>query len=170
MAVPDYQTLMLPVVEALHDGRECPVREVIERVAQRFDLTAEDRSQLLPSGRIPVYVNRIHWATTYLVKAGLVTRPRRAVAQLTAEGRQVLDASPTRIDNSFLERYPTFVEFRHRPDDASVGAVDAEGKGVVAEPETPEEVLERAWRALRAQVAVDILERLKACSPRRFEE
>jgi restriction system protein len=161
---------MLPVMEGLTDGRECPVRELIERVAGRFHLTAEDRSELLPSGRIPVYVNRIHWATTYLVKAGLVTRPRRAVAELTAEGRRVLDTSPARIDNSFLERYPAFVEFRHRPEEAGVEVVASGGTGSVAETKTPEEVLERAWRALRAQVAADILERLKSCSPRRFEE
>ena len=112
-------------------------------------------------------MSRIHWATTYLVKAGLAVRPRRAVVQLADEGRKVLATSPERIDNAFLECYPSFLEFRKRaesdrPSPAPVVTTD--------EHETPEETLERSWRTLRDQLAADILERLKACSPRRFEE
>ena len=74
MTTPDYQTLMLPVLETLGDGPEWPVRELIERVANRVQISVEDRKELLPSGRTPLYASRIHWATTYLVKAGLADR------------------------------------------------------------------------------------------------
>ena len=105
MSVPDYQTLMLPVLQVLGDRAEWPVQELIERVADGFNLTIEDRTALLPSGRIPLYVNRTHWAITYLVKAGLATRPRRAVIQITTTGQEVLATKPTRIDNRFLDQY-----------------------------------------------------------------
>ena len=88
MTTPDYQTLMLPVLEALGDGEEWPVRELIARVADRAHISEADRMALLPSGRGALYVSRIHWATTYLVKAGLAVRPRRAVVQLTDEGQR----------------------------------------------------------------------------------
>jgi len=167
MAIPDYQTLMLPVLEALGDGKERPVREVIERVADRVQLSDADREELLPSGRGALYVSRIHWATTYLVKAGLAVRPRRAVVQLTEEGRRVLATLPERIDNAFLERYPSFQGFRRR---AEGGRPSPASIVTTGEHETPDEALERSWRTLRDQLAADILERLKACSPRRFEE
>jgi restriction system protein len=105
---------MLPSLQALADGGEHSIQNVIEHVASRFDLTPEDRNELLPSGRQPVYINRIHWAVTYLGKAGLVSRPRRGVVTITEEGRRVLGMSPSRIDIRFLERYPAFVEFRAR--------------------------------------------------------
>jgi restriction system protein len=79
MAILDYQTLMLPVLQALEDGRECAVRELIERVAGTFDLSAEDRDQLLPSGRIPVYVNRIHWACPALTDTFVRPNTQRRV-------------------------------------------------------------------------------------------
>ena len=167
MTTPDYQTLMLPVLQALSDGQEQPVRQLIERVADRVQISAEDRTELLPSGRTPRYVSRIHWATTYLVHAGLAVRPRRAVVQITAEGRRVLATSPPRIDNAFLEQYPSFLDFQRRPEAAQPPSARV---AAPQEHETPEETLERSWRTLRAQLASDILERLKVCAPHRFEE
>jgi restriction system protein len=167
MTTPDYQTLMLPVLESLGDGKEWPVRELIARVADRVHISEADRTALLPSGRGALYVSRIHWATTYLVKAGLAVRPRRAVVQLTDEGQRVLAASPERIDNTFLERYPSFLEFRTRAEGSRPSVVPTV---TVEEDESPEETLERSWRSLRDQLAGDILDHLKACSPRRFEE
>jgi restriction system protein len=167
MTTPDYQTLMLPVLEALGNSKEWPVRELIERVADEAKISDADRKELLPSGRTPLYASRIHWATTYLVKAGLAVRPRRAVVQITAEGSRVLATSPVRIDNAFLEQYTSFQDFRRRPEGEHRTAAP---EAAAPEHETPEEVLERSWRALRDQLAADILERLKACSPRRFEE
>ena len=66
MAIPDYQTFMLPVLQAIGDGKEHRSGDVVGTVADRFELSAADRQQLLPSGRVPVYASRIHWAATYL--------------------------------------------------------------------------------------------------------
>lgn len=167
MTVPDYQTLMLPTLEAAADGAEHPVRELIEDVATAVNLSPSDRVDLLPSGQTPIYVNRIHWAVTYLAKAGLLVRPRRAVVQVTEEGKRVLSGAPRRIDIHFLEQYPGFRDFRARSGEA---ADDAQTDTINGAPEPPEEVLAHAWDVLRRTVADGILERLRTCTPRRFEE
>ena len=167
MTVPDYQTLMLPTLVAAADGAEHPIRELIEDVAAAVKLSPSDRGELLPSGQTPIYVNRIHWAVTYLVKAGLLVRPRRGVVQVTDEGKRVLSEAPRRIDNHFLEQYPSFRDFRARSGEA---ADNAQTDVINGAPEPPEEVLAHAWDVLRRTVADGILERLRTCTPRRFEE
>jgi restriction system protein len=172
MPVPDYQTLMLPSLEAARDGGEHPIQSLIEDVANRLNLTVEDRKELLPSGRVPLYINRIHWAVTYLAKAGLLTRPRRAVIQITDEGRRVLGSPPRRIDLKFLEQYDTFREFRSHKESGTGtrGSAGGTHAGGIGGAEPPEETLARAWLTLHEVTAEGIIERLKGCTPRRFEE
>jgi restriction system protein len=160
---------MLPVLEAVSDGAEHRIQDVIAKVADRFKLTPEEREQLLPSGRTRLYQSRIHWAATYLTHAALTVKPRRAVIQITEEGRRVLGTRPSRIDIRFLERYPQFVEFRK----GGTARTPANAQALpVPEPasESPEETLERAWKVLSQEVADDLLERLLSTSPRSFEE
>jgi restriction system protein len=76
MAIPDYQTLMLPVLRLASKGEQ-RVADVAESVANEFGLTAEERETLLPSGRQRVLNNRIHWAKFYMSKAGLISSPGR---------------------------------------------------------------------------------------------
>lgn len=77
MPIPDYQTLMLPLLKFLSNGKELPMREVIEHLSKEFNLTNEERKTLLPSGQQSVFDNRVGWARTFLKKAGLVESPRR---------------------------------------------------------------------------------------------
>ncbi len=170
MPIPDYQTLMLPALRALSDGRENPPRAVITAVAGEYALTDDERQQMLPSGRVQVLNNRVHWAVTYLQHAGLVAKPRRAVWQITHEGTRVLREKPPRIDNRFLARYPAFAHWHGRSvATGAVGVQGAPGEGALEATETPEEILERTLRAIQRQVAGELLDQIMAASSQFFE-
>ena len=72
MGVPDFQSVMLPLLKLAGDGKEHTLGEAIERLAQEFQLSDDDRRELLPSGKQPRFNNRVGWGTTYLKKAGLL--------------------------------------------------------------------------------------------------
>ncbi|MFP5516766.1 MAG: winged helix-turn-helix domain-containing protein [Alphaproteobacteria bacterium] len=97
MAIPDFQTLMLPVLKAAAGGGEVRIGDVVDQLADVFALTDEERAQLLPSGRQTTFANRVHWAKSYLTKAGLVDLTRRAHFRVTPAGRDVLNSPPERI-------------------------------------------------------------------------
>src|SRR6266567_2496283 len=122
MPIPDFQTLMLPVLRILGDGADHPAPAVIDAVATEFKLTAEEREQLVGNQRIKLIASRAHWAMTYLAHAGLTDRPSRGVWRVTDEGRRLLATCPERIDNAVLAQYEGFKSFIHR----STGDADVE--------------------------------------------
>ncbi|MGZ9157044.1 MAG: winged helix-turn-helix domain-containing protein [Candidatus Binatia bacterium] len=113
MPIPDYQTLMLPILSFTAE-QELPTKECVDLISNKFGLSQDEREQLLPSGKQTTISNRVHWAASYLVQAGLLERPRRGVIVATGVGRQVLSQNPEKIDNSFLARFDGFKEFRQR--------------------------------------------------------
>lgn len=166
MPIPDFQTLMLPVLQITGDGQPHSTGEVIEIIASHFGLSDEDRKELLPSGRQFRLDNRISWARAYLKMAGLVENAGRGRFVITPRGLQVLQSNPDRIDINFLKQFPEFTDARLRPDRNSEEHADS------AEPitQTPEEILEASYQDLRNDLAKELLERVKACSPRFFEK
>jgi restriction system protein len=166
MAIPDFQTIMLPLMQWVQDGKEHTSGEVIEALATAFKLTPEDRSELLPSGRQQRFNNRVHWARTHLAKAGLLSAPRRGVMQITDAGRELLASPPSRIDLNVLSRYPEFEEFRKATSVVEGGDGGAPGVTVA---QTPEEAMERAYQSKREAFAIELLDRIKAASPAFFE-
>jgi restriction system protein len=167
MAVPDFQSLMLPLLRISADGQEHSLAETRDVLAAECRLTNVDLEELLPSGRQSKFSNRVAWAKSYLQQAGLLVSPRRGHFQVTARGREVLKAPPVRIDIRFLEQYPEFVEFRSPKAEAD----DTPGTVPTSppEPETPEEALEAAHLKMRTGLALELLSRLKAASPQFFE-
>jgi len=167
MAVPDFQSLMLPLLRISADGQEHSLAEARDVLATEFRLSHADLEELLPSGRQSKFSNRVAWAKSYLQQAGLVVSPRRAHFQVSARGREILKAPPARIDIKFLEQYPEFVEFRT----AKAEADDTSGPVPPGqpEPETPEEALEAAHLKMRTGLALELLSRVKAASPQFFE-
>ena len=111
--IPDYQTLMLPVLVAASD-REVNTRDVIEVLADKFGLSNEEREQLLPSGKQRTFDNRVHWAKSYLKQAGLVRYPVRNCYVVTDVGRDVLAKDPNKIDRNFLQQFDAFQDFQNR--------------------------------------------------------
>lgn len=167
MAIPDYQTCMLPFLRHLADGTEHTLRDAEDSLAAQFQLTPAERAQLLPSGQQGIFRNRIGWARTYLKKALLLESPRRGVFRLTDRGRKVLESNPTRIDVKYLEQFPEFVEFRDAPRPEN-GATPA--PNLLQSATTPEETIEAAHLGLRKQLAAELLSRILACSPTFFEQ
>jgi restriction system protein len=166
MAIPDYQTLMLPLLRFLKDGKEHNIGEVVDSLANEFNLSAEERQQLLGSGQQTVVRNRVGWAKTYLKKAGLIASTRRGYFCITERGQRVLTSKPERIDVKYLEQFPEFVAFRElrhqRPDEAPVpvtAPIDA----------TPEEALDAAYGRLRLDLEAELLDQVKSTSPSFFE-
>src|SRR6266699_2164021 len=148
VAIPDFQSLMLPVLELAADGKEHTLAEVREILAQRFGLTDVDRAELLPSGRQRRFDNRVAWAKVHLAHAGLLFSKRRAVFEITKRGRDVLSEKPPRVDLNLLQRFEEFRRFRGigRKTQAEEPA-DARGPSEAAE--TPEEMLEQAHQNIR---------------------
>lgn len=167
MPIPDYQTLMLPLLRFAADGNDHTTREAVEVLATEFQLTPAERNELLASGQQAIFNNRVGWANSYLKKAGLLESPRRGALRITARGKQILGDNPTRIDVKYLERFPEFIEFR----DASRNnreTTTTESVAIATE-QTPEEALELAHQSLRLSLAQDILSRILSCSPTFFE-
>jgi restriction system protein len=161
MTVPDFQTLMLPLLRIAADKQEHVVSVVVEELAEHFRLTPEERKQLLPSGRQAAFDNRIGWAKTYLAKAGLLESTGRGRFHITERGLDVLTSPPNAINIGFLKQFPEFVEFQ-----SPSGRVESQPR---AELETPEELLEVSYQNLRLSLAQELLERVKKCSPQFFE-
>ncbi len=169
MTVPGYKKFMRPLLEALSDGAEHPVAEIYASAGDRLGLTDEDRDELLPSGKQEVWRNRAGWAKTYLAKAGLVDVPQRGIARITEIGREALASGET-IDTAYLERYESFRKFKNRPSDNDTPA----GRPVpaslaAADDSTPEEELERLHRAMRQDLALELLEQVRSAEPAFFE-
>jgi len=167
MAIPDYQTLMLPVLKQ-SAANEAVVGEVVERLAAEYELTADEQSALLPSGRQTTFANRVHWAKTYLGQAGLIESTGRGRFRSTAEGKRVLASSPRRIDVKFLEKYPQFKAFRERtrPDHTAHSDDQAAApNGVLA----PDELMRAAQKQLDAELGRELLKRIVKAPPAFFE-
>jgi restriction system protein len=165
MAIPDYQSLMLPLLRLLEDGQEHTVREAIDKLANEFDLTEEERKALLPSGRQTVFRNRVSWASTYLNKAGVIESPRRGHMRITDRGKEVLKQNPQKIDAEFLSQFEEFVAFR-----AIRSQSDLPDRPIVrTADETPEELLVRGYSSLKENVISELLEQVMNASPEFFE-
>lgn len=170
MAIPDYQTLMLPLLALTSNGAERRFRDTVEVLAVEFQLTADERSELLPSGTAPTFDNRVGWARTYLKQAGLVESPKRGVLRITERGRAVLAKKPPRIDVKFLDQFQEFRDFRtKRSDDNATAGVKHEPTVTHLESETPEDQLASAYRRLRQDLELELLVQVKSSTPAFFE-
>src|SRR5260370_34152291 len=114
MAIPDYQTLMLPVLKVAGDSQEHRIGDVVNQLAGEFGLTEEEQQQILPSGRQATFANRVGWAKTYLVQAGLLDATKRAHFKITDRGKKCLAEGPPRIDVEYLSQFSEFVQFKDR--------------------------------------------------------
>lgn len=171
MTIPDYQTLMRPVLASLADGEVRRSRDVIESMADEFNLTAEERAAKVPSGQRRID-NRAGWALSYLSQAGLIERPGRGLVKISDEGREALDRHPERIDTKALEVYPRFLEFRERKRGRSTTDDGGEQKPTSGDDDlsTPNDLAERAERINRAAVEREVLAAALNLTPTGFEE
>ena len=166
MAIPDFQTLMRPVLVA-HEGHEEIDRASLRQaVADHFGLTDEERAELLESGRQRRFANRVEWTLTHLVHAGLLTRPRRGMTKITPAGTEAVERHPERIDTGVLFGYPEYERWR-RGTRGQTHCTSSEDPGQSA---TPEEALQAAHEELNAAVAEELRQRIQEVSPEMFEQ
>jgi restriction system protein len=166
MAVPDFQTIMLPLLQLAADQQEHSLRNTIEALAEQYALTKEERRELLPSGRARTFDNRVGWARTHLAKAGLLKSTRRGYFHITARGLHILAQQPGRVDMAFLRQYPEYLLFL-KPQNKDDNTVDLPDP---SELQTPEEILETAYQRVRQDLASELLEMIGDCSPSFFEK
>ena len=166
MAIPDYQTIMLPLLKFAGDNQEHSLREAVDYLADEFELSEEELKEMLPSGAQRLFNNRVAWALTYIRKAGLVESPKRGIFKITDRGQQVLSKGLEKIDNKFLIQFPEFVEFK------SIKKKPTK-KNVITTKEiddtNPEETLETAYQELHDELASELLQTIKQCPPDFFE-
>lgn len=165
MAIPDFQSVMLPLLRFASDEREHSLQEAMDYLAIEFALTAEEKQELLPSGKQARFDNRVAWARSYFKQAGLVENTRRGYFKISKRGLDLLATKPEKINKKTLEQYPEFLDFqnlRHEPGDLDKPAEEQE-------KQTPEESLENAYKTLSDGLAGEIIQRVKTCSPLFFE-
>jgi len=166
MNIPDYQTLMLPLLKRVADGQEHSFPELVEALATDSKLTEADRRELLPSGGQFVFDNRVGWARTYMKKAGLLSAPKRGIVQITERGRTLLEANPKRIDNKVLREFPEFLEFQG----SKAAQSKQESETIGSESLDPQESIEAGYHTIRKQLSAELLARIKGSSPEFFEK
>lgn len=178
MPIPSYQSVMLPLLQIAGDGEEHRGRDAVEALAGQFRLGDEERGEMLPSGTQAVFDNRVGWARAYLKQAGLIESPRRGFFRITQRGKMVLDQRPTAINVETLEQFEEFRAFRARrreaPSEATPASFDPmlhskQSLPDLGSDQTPEDVLAFAYRRLRRDLEIELLEQVKSATPAFFE-
>lgn len=170
MAIPDYQSIMLPLLKHLSDGKTKSSSETFEQLADEFNLGEDEKKELLPSGQQPVFSNRIAWAKVYLKKAGLIVSPKRGYYKITDLGRNVLKKNPAKIDNLFLTQFKDFDEFWGKQRSKAIDNEEQKVEQELSNEKTPEEYLETGYQKIRSDLTLEILSNIKNSSPSFFEK
>jgi restriction system protein len=169
MTIPDYQTLMLPLLKRAAEG-QVRVPDIRESIADEFKLTNDERAEMLRSGTQRVLENRLYWAKIYLSRAGLLETPVRGRFVATNLGRELLAENPERITNSLLHRYPSFEDFYRGSRSANNETEETSEELLQSKSATPEEQIDIAYQAVVSNLRSDLLKRILENSPSFFEQ
>jgi len=173
--IPDYQTLMLPFLKAISDGKEHKVNDIIDHLADEFNLTEDEKRELLPSGSAFLFPNRAGWARTYLKKAGLLDSPKRGMVDITDRGKSTLLQNLSEISVKYLDQFPEFMEFKSASSD-SKSDIKNESTNLFTvfneetRKQTPEELLETGYQSIRKSLGEELVSKLKSVSASFFEK
>jgi restriction system protein len=167
--IPTYEEIMLPLLKIIEDGEEHELNTTIEKLTNYFKLSSNEIRELLPSGTQPIFRNRVGWARTYLNKAGLLSAPRRGHFKILERGISLLNENPKEITSKFLTRYDEFNEFKTQK------KIREDEDNPEPKPphfysnQTPEELLDYTYQKLKSELAKEVLDIVKTCSPSFFE-
>lgn len=156
---------MRPVLEACANG-EVSNTHVIEELADKYNLTEEERAELLPSGKQTTFSNRVQWAKSYLKQAGLLKYTRRSYFIITESGKKVLQSGET-INAAYLKRFDSFREFQSRTKQTKEDLKETENS--LDEISTPDEIIRAAYKQINSALAEELLEKVRFASPKFFE-
>lgn len=166
MIIPDFQSIMLPLLKLAGDGKEHYIHSAVKKLSDHFDLSEKDRTKLLPSGQQPIFYNRVGWARTYLKKAGLLEDPRRGYFRITDRGLKTLGKNLQKIDMKYLRKFPEYVKFRRTKKKPKHKVATFTGEDDL----TPEEAIEEAYQKIRDDRTDQLLENVLKSSPGFFEK
>lgn len=166
MSIPDFQSIMLPLLKFASDGDTHHIHDAVNKLAEQFSLTEEEKSRLLPSGQQPIFYNRVGWARTYLKKAGLLEDPKRGYFKITDRGLKVLADNPPCIDMKFLRQFQEYLDFRQSVKETT----DEEVQDEDLEDLTPEEALENAYQKIKRDLSDELLDSVYNSTPGFFEK
>ncbi len=172
--IPDYQTLMRPVLVCAAVG-ETRIGDAVEQLANKVGLTLDERAELLPSGKQSRFANRVNWAKAYLAKAGLVENTRRGYFRITPRGQAALADTAATINNAYLDQFREFQDFKSKVNEADGDTAvvsPAETSAPFSSPagtETPDEALRKAHAAITGALAAELLDRVRKATPAFFE-
>jgi restriction system protein len=164
--IPDFQTLMLPLLDLVKDKKEYRSNDIVDTLAENFNLSEDEKKELLPSGVDFLFRNRVSWAKTYLKKAGLLDTPKRGITCITQRGTDVLKQKPEKINIPFLKQFPNYLDFRSVRGDVSATEVDVRNEDQL---QTPEEILDNTYQNIRKTLAQELLDKIQQLSPPFFE-
>jgi restriction system protein len=167
MAIPDFQSMMLPILELHADNKPHATHELYSFIVSSFNIAEDDQLILLPSGKQEIYKNRALWARTYLSKALLLESPERGVYKITDRGLQTLAEKPKIINLAYLKRFAEIIEFQNL--DKNTSSQQTKNIQDIVELETPEETLDKIYSKLKNSLASELLDTIKTCSPAFFE-
>lgn len=171
MPIPDYETIMLPLLKSLEDRKEHSLRDAVSFISDQFNLTEDERNEKLPSGGQTVIYNRVGWARTYMSKAGLIARTKRGAFKITERGLDALRANPKEINGKYLEQYPEFVEFQQlKRAQVSKSPQSLQEMLDDRSEKTPDELIADGYLKIRASVASELLDRVRNNTPQFFEK
>lgn len=166
MPIPDFQTVMLPLMQLISDGKIHQFRNAVESIGEHFKLTEAEKAELIPSGGSSVFYNRLAWAKSHLKKAGLLESPQRGTFQITPRGTEVLAKAPPHINIALLRKFPEYVKSIHTEE---IGVAQDAEKVSISSSVTPQEAIEQAHHLLRRELADELLTSIKGCTPAFFE-
>jgi len=166
MPIPDFEAMMLPILELLDDGKEHTLNDVLEYIYKKFDVTDKEKKEPLPSGTDLLVRNRARWARLYLERAGLVESQKRGLYKITERGLKIIEKKPTRINNKYLMQFPEFQKFKTLGTEKKTPIIQ---RKITTESVNPVEILEDAYQRIKAEVAEDLLREIKKASPHFFE-
>ncbi|MBA7670040.1 Mrr restriction system protein [subsurface metagenome] len=164
MTIPDFQSIMLPLLEYAGDSKEHSTQSSYDYISYHFSLCEEERKDLLPSGTQATIENRVGWAKAYLTKSGLLEKTKRSYFKITNKGLEVLKERPDKINIAYLERFPEFKKFR------SIKKQDKEEFTSTRDNLTPLENLEKSFQTINANLSSELLRVVKDSSPKFFEK
>src|SRR5574341_760164 len=171
MTIPDYQTIMLPLLKFSSDNAEHSLYEAIENISRFFKLSDEEKRKLLGSGKQAIISNRTAWAIFYLKKAGLLESTRRSYFKITERGLIELKKNPKLINNKYLDKFKEFRDFRDRKTDKpEIESIHEKESLKTVYEKTPQEAIENHINELRANLAEDLLNSIKKREPEFLEK
>jgi restriction system protein len=168
MALPDFETIMLPLLKITSDQKEHQLHDSVDKLAEEFKLTSSDRNKLLPNGVGRHFDNKVGWARFHLVKAGLLESTKRGYFKISTRGLKVLAQQPLRIDVDFLKQFPEFVEMIKAPIKKKID--DSELTNTYTDKQSPEEAIAYGYERMKTELVKQLLDEVSKTSPSFFEK